>query len=112
IDRFILAGLQQKGLKAAPPADKRTLLRRVYFDLIGLPPTPEQVDKFLADASPDAFTKVVDELLASPRYGERWGRLWLDVARYSDERLNSTQDEPYPNAFRYRDWVIKAFNED
>ena len=112
IDRFLLARLREQGLEAAGPADKRTLLRRVYFDLIGLPPTPEQVDAFLADTQADAFAQVVDTLLASPRYGERWGRVWLDVARYSDERLNSTQDEPYPNAFRYRDWVIKAFNED
>jgi hypothetical protein len=112
IDRFVLARLREKGLAATEKADKRTLLRRVYFDLIGLPPTPEQVDAFLAEDAPDAFARVVNELLASPRYGERWGRLWLDVARYSDERLNSTQDEPFPNAFRYRDWVIRAFNED
>ena len=112
IDRFLQARLVEEGLEAAARADKRTLLRRIYFDLIGLPPTPEQVDAFVADGSPEAFANVVDELLASPRYGERWGRLWLDVARYSDERLNSTQDEPYPNAFRYRDWVIEAFNHD
>ena len=112
IDRFILAKLREKGLRPTEQADKRTLLRRVYFDLTGLPPSPEEVDAFVADASPDAFANVVDRLLASPRYGERWGRLWLDVARYSDERLNSTQDEPYPNAFRYRDWVIEAFNQD
>ncbi|MCB9383066.1 MAG: DUF1553 domain-containing protein [Bryobacterales bacterium] len=112
IDALIQARLAEEGLQSTGPADKRTLLRRLYFDLIGLPPAPEDVDAFLADESPDAYTKVVDRLLDSPRYGERWGRLWLDVARYSDERLNSTQDEPYPNAFRYRDWVIRAFNQD
>ena len=93
-------------------ADKRTLLRRVTFDLIGLPPTPEEADAFLADKSPDAYAKTVDRLLASPHYGERWGRVWLDVARYSDDKLNSEFDEPRANAFRYRDWVIDAFNQD
>ena len=112
IDRFILAKLEEQALDPAPPADKRTLLRRAYLDLIGLPPTPDQVRSFLDDNSPRAFAAVVDELLASPRYGERWGRYWLDVARYSDDKLNSTQMEPYPNAYRYRDWVIKAFNDD
>ena len=81
-------------------------------DLIGLPPTVDQVNAFVAERSPDAFAKVVDSLLASPRYGERWGRYWLDIARYSDDKLNPTQEEPYPNAFRYRDWVIQAFNDD
>ena len=112
IDAFLLDRLRQDGLEPVAPVDKRTLLRRAYLDLIGLPPTPEQVDAFLADDSSDAFARVVDELLASPHYGERWGRHWLDVARYSDDRLNSTQDEPYPNAFRYRDWVIEALNDD
>jgi hypothetical protein len=112
IDRFILSKLEEKKLKPSPPADKRTLIRRAYFDLIGLPPTAAEVDAFLADRSPGAFVKVVDRLLASPRYGERWGRYWLDVARYSDDKLNSTMEEPYPNAFRYRDWVIGAFNDD
>ena len=93
-------------------ADKRTLLRRVTFDLTGLPPTPDEADAFLADRSPDAFAKVVDRLLASPHYGERWGRVWLDVARYSDDKLNSEFDDPRPNAYRYRDWVIAAFNQD
>ena len=108
----MLAKLEEKGLKPARPADKRVLIRRATLDLTGLPPTPEEVDAFLADQSPDAFAKVVDRLLASPRYGERWGRYWLDVARYADDKLNSTQEEPYPNAFRYRDWVIQAFNDD
>lgn len=112
IDGFLSAKLAEKGLQVAGPADRRTWLRRVSFDLIGLPPSPEEIAAFEADKSPDAKEKVIDRLLASPHYGERWGRLWLDIARYSDERLNSTMDEPYPNAFRYRDWVIDAFNED
>ena len=112
IDRFILAALEERGLKPAQPADRLTLIRRAYLDLIGLPPTPKEVEDFLQDLSPDAFGRVVDRLLASPQYGERWGRFWLDLARYSDDRLNSTEDEPYANAFRYRDWVIQAFNED
>ena len=98
--------------KAAASVDKRTLLRRVTFDLTGLPPTPEEADAFLADKSPDSYAKIVDRLLASSHYGERWGRLWLDVARYSDDKLNSEFDDPRPNAFRYRDWVIAAFNQD
>jgi mono/diheme cytochrome c family protein len=112
IDALVLAKLEEKGLAPSPAADKRLLIRRATLDLIGLLPTPDEVDSFLADHSPDAFAKVVDRLLASPRYGERWGRYWLDVARYADDRLNSTQDEPVPNAFRYRDWVIQAFNKD
>jgi hypothetical protein len=112
MDAFVLARLESKGLTPAPAADRRTWIRRVTFDLIGLPPDPEDVDAFQRDRSPNAFRKVVDRLLASPRYGERWGRYWLDVARYSDDRLNSTQDDPYPNSFRYRDWVIAAFNDD
>ena len=112
IDHLIQARLDAQGLKAARPADRRILIRRATLDLTGLPPTPEEVDAFRADRAPDAFAKVVDRLLASPRYGERWGRYWLDVARYSDDKLNSTEDDPYPNAFRYRDWVIQAFNHD
>ena len=112
IDRFILAALAERGLKPAQPADRLTLVRRAYLDLIGLPPTPKEVGDFLQDNSPGAFARVVDRLLASPQYGERWGRFWLDLARYSDDRLNPTEDEPYANAFRYRDWVIQAFNED
>lgn len=112
IDRFILAKLEEKRLRPAPEAGKRTLLRRVTFGLTGLPPTPEETEAFLRDASPDAFERVIDRLLASPAYGERWGRHWLDVARYADDRLNSTQDEPYANAFRYRNWVVKALNDD
>jgi hypothetical protein len=112
IDRFILAKLEARGLRPAAPADRRTLIRRATFDLTGLPPTPEEIDDFARDRSPEAFARVVDRLLASPRYGERWGRYWLDVARYSDDRLNSTMEDPYPNPFRYRDWVIQAFNND
>ncbi len=112
IDRFIMAALEAKHLEPVRAADRRDLIRRATFDLTGLPPTPEEVAAFVADRSPDAFAKVVDRLLASPRYGERWGRYWLDIARYSDDHLNSTQDEPYPNAYRYRDWVIQAFNDD
>ncbi len=112
IDRFILAKLEEKKLKPASRASRTTLLRRASYDLTGLPPTPEEMDAFLADKSPNAFEKEIDRLLASPRYGERWGRYWLDVARYSDDKLNSTMDEPAKNAFRYRDWVIDAFNKD
>ncbi|MBI3698504.1 MAG: DUF1549 domain-containing protein, partial [Acidobacteria bacterium] len=112
VDFFILSALEARGLQPVRPADKRALIRRASYDLTGLPPTPEEVDAFLKDRSPKAFAKVVDRLLASPHYGERWGRHWLDIARYSDDKLNSTQDEPYPNAFRYRDWVIQAFNQD
>lgn len=112
IDRFVLAKLEERSLGLARPADRRTLLRRVTYSLTGLPPTREEVQAFEADRSPQAWEKVVDRLLASPRYGERWGRLWLDLARYSDDKLNSTQDEPYPNSFRYRNWVIDAFQRD
>src|SRR5205807_2991366 len=111
IDRFILAKLEAKGLHPNPPADKATLLRRASFDLIGLPPTPEQVQAFLADNSPQAFEKVVDELLASPHYGERWGRHWLDLARYADTQ-GFKADETRPNVWRFRDYVIDAFNQD
>src|SRR6202034_1016995 len=112
IDHLIQAKLDAQHLQAARPADRRILIRRASLDLIGLPPTPAEGDAFLSDRSPGAFAKVVDRLLASPRYGERWGRYWLDVARYSDDKLNSTEDDPHPNAFRYRDWVIQAFNKD
>ncbi len=115
IDTFILARLSEQGMKLSPPADRRTLIRRVYFDLIGLPPTPEEVQSFLDDKSPDAFAKLVDRLLARPQYGERWGRHWLDVARYSDTKgeIKRLRDTPlYPFAWTYRDYVIQAFNDD
>ncbi|HEY1337429.1 MAG TPA: DUF1549 and DUF1553 domain-containing protein [Bryobacteraceae bacterium] len=111
IDRFILAKLESKGVAPGEPADKITLLRRATFDLVGLPPTPEDVDAFLADRSPQAFEKVVDRLLASPQYGERWGRHWLDLARFAESE-GFKADEARPNAWRYRDYVIRAFNED
>ena len=111
IDAFVLAGLEEKGLEAAAPADKRTLIRRATFDLIGLPPTLDEIRAFLDDDSPEAFANVVDRLLKSPRYGERWGRHWLDVARYADSN-GLDENIVYKNAFRYRDYVIQAFNED
>ena len=111
IDQFILAKLEGSGIQPAAPADKRTLIRRATFDLIGLPPTPEEVDAFLRDESPDAFAKVVERLLASPRYGERWGRHWLDVVRYADSN-GLDENIAHGNAWRYRDYVIAAFNRD
>ncbi|MGH9843682.1 MAG: PSD1 and planctomycete cytochrome C domain-containing protein, partial [Blastocatellia bacterium] len=111
IDRFILQKLEEKGLAPAPAADKLTLLRRATFDLTGLPPSENEIREFLADNSPDAFKKVVDRLLASPRYGERWGRHWLDVARYADSTGND-EDHRYPHAWKYRDYVIESFNKD
>ena len=111
VDDFILARLESAGVTASPTADKRTLLRRVTFDLTGLPPTPGEMNDFLADTSSQAFEKVVDRLLDSPRYGERWGRHWLDVVRYADTCGNSS-DYPVPQAHKYRDWVIRAFNRD
>ncbi|MFM8394683.1 MAG: PSD1 and planctomycete cytochrome C domain-containing protein, partial [Acidobacteriota bacterium] len=111
IDRFILAGLEAKGLEPGRPADRLTLLRRATYDLTGLPPTEAEIRDFLADQSPEALAKVVDRLLASPRYGEKWGRHWLDVARYADSTGND-EDHRYPHAWRYRDYVIDAFNRD
>jgi Protein of unknown function (DUF1549)/Protein of unknown function (DUF1553)/Planctomycete cytochrome C len=111
IDAFILANLEKNSLKPAPQADKTTLLRRATFDLTGLPPTEKELQNFLADKSPNAFEKVVDRLLASPRYGERWGRHWLDVMRYADS-TGSDEDHRYPHAWRYRDYVVQAFNDD
>lgn len=112
IDHFVLSSLEKAGLKPVRAADKRTLIRRATFDLTGLPPTETEVEAFQKDAFPQAFERVVDRLLASPQYGERWGRLWLDVARYSDKQLTAEGDGPLPNAFQYRDWVVRAFNED
>lgn len=110
-DQFILARLEQAGLSPAPPADRRTLIRRLYFDLTGLPPLPEAAEAFVADRRPDAYERLVDELLASPRYGERWARHWLDLVRYA-ETLGHEFDYPRHNAWRYRDYVIRAFNAD
>ncbi|HYV37690.1 MAG TPA: DUF1549 and DUF1553 domain-containing protein, partial [Gemmataceae bacterium] len=111
IDRFLLAKLEANGLKPAAAADRRTLIRRVTFDLTGLPPTPQEIDAFLKDDSPDAFAKVVDRLLDSPRYGERWARHWLDLVRYA-ETLGHEYDFDLPDAYRYRDYVIRALNAD
>ncbi len=111
LDRFILARLESKGIEPAPTADKATLLRRATFDLAGLPPTEAELDDFLNDGSPDAFARVVDRLLSSPRYGERWGRHWLDLARFADS-TGADEDHRYPHAWRYRDYVIEAFNRD
>jgi len=111
IDAFILAKLEANGHQPAAPADKRTLIRRATFDLTGLPPTPEEIDAFLADPSPEAFATVVDRLLNSPHYGEQWGRHWLDVVRYADT-AGDTADYPVPVAWRYRNYVIDAFNAD
>ncbi len=111
VDSFILAGLEAQGLVPAAAADKRTLLRRVTYDLTGLPPTPQEIETFLADRSPQAYQKVVDRLLDSPRYGERWARHWLDLVRFS-ETYGHEFDYDIPNAYRYRDYVIRALNND
>lgn len=113
IDAFIIKQLSDKGLSLSPRADKRTLIRRATFDLHGLPPTPEEVEAFLKDDSPQAYEKLIDRLLASPRYGERWGRYWLDLARYADNKgYVFFEGKEYPWAWTYRDYVIKAFNDD
>ena len=109
IDAFILARLEKEGLKPAPEADRRTLIRRASFDLHGLPPSPQEVEDFVNDRTPDAYEKLVDRLLASPRYGERWGRYWLDLVRYADTSGFET-DHFFPNAWRYRDYVVESFN--
>jgi hypothetical protein len=111
VDRFLLAALEAKGLRPVAAADKRTLIRRATFDLTGLPPTPEEVEAFRTDDSPGAFARVVDRLLASPAYGERWGRHWLDCVRYADT-TGCNSDFPVPSAYRYRDYVIQSFNAD
>jgi mono/diheme cytochrome c family protein len=113
IDAFIAAKLEERGLTPSKPADRRTLIRRVSFDLIGLPPTPEEVEAFVADPAADAYEKLVDRLLASPHYGERWARHWLDLARYSDTKgYVFTEERRYPYSYTYRDYVVRAFNED
>ncbi len=111
MDRFLLAALEAKGLHPVADADKATLIRRVYFDIIGLPPRPEEVDAFVKDNTPNAYAKIVDRLLASPQFGERWGRHWLDVARYA-ESSGKERNYTFPTAWRYRDWVIAAMNAD
>ena len=118
IDAFILQKFEEKGMLPSPDARPEMLLRRAYYDLIGLPPSPAQIDAFLADKSPNAWETVIDGLLASPHYGERWARYWLNSARYADtiggdgNVNNGRQDYRYPNAWTYRDYVVKAYNED
>lgn len=111
VDRFVLRRLEEKGLTLSPPADRQTILRRITFDLTGLPPTLDEIDAFLNDDSPDAYERLVERLLASPGYGVRWGRHWLDVARYADTNGGGF-DYVYPNAWRYRDYVVRSFNAD
>jgi hypothetical protein len=111
VDAFILKGLEAAGLTPNPPASKETLLRRAYYDLTGLPPSPQEVASFVADRSPNAYEKRIDRLLASPRYGEKWGRHWLDLVRYA-ETNSYERDGTKPNAWRYRDYVIRSFNQD
>ena len=111
VDRFVLAKLDAEGLAPSPEADRRTLIRRVTFDVTGLPPTPDEVRAFVEDRRPDAYDRLVDRLLASPRYGEKWGRAWLDVVRYADSN-GFERDEFRPNMWRYRDYVIRSLNAD
>ncbi|MCC6367457.1 MAG: PSD1 domain-containing protein [Bryobacterales bacterium] len=113
IDRFVLSSLEKKDLRPSPPADPRTLVRRVYVDLLGYKPTYDEVAAFTADKSPDAYAKLIDRLLASERYGERWGRHWMDVARFGEDNpTGEATNPPYPYAWRYRDWIIEAINKD
>jgi hypothetical protein len=112
IDRFILAKLEDRGLAPVGKAPKRALIRRLTYDLTGLPPSPLDSEAFLRDSAPSAFARVVDRVLASPHFGERWGRYWLDVARYAEDDTRGIGQESYQNAWRYRDWVVKAFNDD
>jgi cytochrome c553/mono/diheme cytochrome c family protein len=112
IDRFVLSKLEEAGLKPSPQADRRTLIRRVTFDLVGMPPTAEEVKEFIADERPEAWGELVERLLNSPRYGERWARHWLDVARFGEDQAHTFQARLYPGGYRYRDWVVRAFNDD
>jgi hypothetical protein len=111
VDRFILASLEAKGMEPVTDADPRSRVRRVSFDLVGLPPDPAVVEEYAANPRPEAFAKIVDDLMASPRFGERWGRHWLDVARYA-ESTGKERNYAFPEAWRYRDWVIEAVNAD
>ena len=112
LDRFVLAKLAEKGLTPSPEADARTLIRRASIDLIGLKPTYDEVEAYAADPSPDKYERLVDRLLASPQYGERWARYWLDVVRYAEDNPGNITNPPYPHAWRYRDWVIESLNKD
>src|SRR5262249_4987503 len=111
IDRFVLARLEAQNLALTAPASKEKLLRRAYFDLLGVPPTPAEIETFVADAGPDAYERLIDRLLQDERYGERWARHWLDVVRYA-ESAGYEFDNDRPGAYHYRDFVIKAFNQD
>ncbi|QEG39297.1 DUF1553 domain-containing protein [Roseimaritima ulvae] len=111
IDAFVWSKLESEGISPAPPADRRTLIRRVYYDLIGLPPSEAEIEAFLADDSPDAWPRLIDRLLEMPQYGERWARYWLDLARYADTS-GYERDQEKPYAWKYRDWVVDAFNHD
>jgi len=111
VDQFVLAKLEERGLAPSPAADRRTLLRRVMFDLVGLPPTPAETTEFLADDRLDAYERLVDRLLDSPRYGERWARHWMDLVHYAETHGND-QDRPRPNAWPYRDYLIRSLNAD
>ncbi|MGV3722231.1 MAG: DUF1549 domain-containing protein, partial [Actinomycetota bacterium] len=111
VDRFVLAKLEAAGLKPSPPADRATLIRRVYFDVLGLPPSPQEVDAFVADRRPGAYERLVDKALASPHYGERWTRHWLDVIRFGESQ-GFERNKLRPNAWKYRDWVVDALNRD
>jgi len=112
LDRFVLSQIEAAGLAPSPEADRRTLIRRATFDLMGLPPTAEEIDAFVADDRPDAWERLVDRLLMSPHYGERWARFWLDVARYAEDQAHTFQARTYPNGYRYRDWVVRSLNND
>ena len=112
IDAFLLAKLREQGLGLSPEADRATLIRRASFDLIGLPPSPREVDEFVKDPSPHAYEKLLDRLLQSPHYGERWGRHWLDVAGYADSEGYDGTDVLRTSAWRYRDYVVRSFNAD
>ena len=112
IDAFVLAHLESRGITPAPQADKATLIRRATFDLLGLPPTAQELRSFLADASPEAYEKLIDRLLASPHSGEKWGRHWLDVARYTPGRVSFPGVKHTAGDSQYRDYVVRAFNED
>ena len=112
VDRFLLARLEEWNLSFSPDADKRVLARRAYFDLLGLPPLPEEMDEFVSDKSPGGYERLIDRLLNSERYGERWARHWLDVAGYADSEGYTDDDAVRVDAYKYRDYVIRAFNAD
>ena len=112
IDRFVLHRLEEEQMKPAPQADRRTLIRRAYFDLVGLPPDPDAVERFVNDPSDSAFATVMEDLLSSPHYGERWARYWLDLARYAEDQAHTFKARMYPQGYIYRDWVVDALNDD